>query len=152
MSIKLRLLAEQGGGGVWPQLNFPYIKKYLKSSAFRLVERGGSGLAELFYMKKKLFWAEPLGGGGGGQGGSAKSLNFIDIFYFDGTPKYDLLKLNKLKLNKIHQKSCRDLLMPYCLVVNVACRDLLVPILFLVGSCWRLYNFLLGLLVHGSGS
>ena len=30
--------------------------------------------------------AEPQGGGGGGRGGSAKSLNFPDFFYFDGTP------------------------------------------------------------------
>ena len=29
--------------------------------------------------------AEPTDGGGG-KVGSAKSLNFIDIFYFDGTP------------------------------------------------------------------
>ena len=30
--------------------------------------------------------AEPIEGGGGGKVGSAKSLNFIYIFYFDGTP------------------------------------------------------------------
>ena len=37
---------------------------------------------------KNIWMAEPQGGGGGGRGGSAKSLNFPDFFYFDGTPNY----------------------------------------------------------------
>ena len=81
MSIKLRLLAEQGGGGVWPQLNFPYIKKIFEKFSLSLSrEGGGSGLAELFYMKKKLFWAEPLGGGGGVREVQPKVLTLSTFF------------------------------------------------------------------------
>ena len=59
-------------------LNFPYIKKYLKSLAFHLVEReGGRAWLNFYIYKKKL--AEPIGGEG--LGGSANVLTFRILFF-----------------------------------------------------------------------
>ena len=71
--LKVKKFAEQGGGGL-TRLNFPYIKKYLKSSAFRWPYLKNiwkvqpfAGLTELFYIKKSTtFLAEPIGGRGRG--------------------------------------------------------------------------------------
>ena len=54
--LKVKTFAEQGGG--LTRLNFPYIKQIFEKFNLSLSREGGSGLAELFYMKK-LFWLNP---------------------------------------------------------------------------------------------